>query len=239
MSLAAEGFNNTNRTIDGFAILGGIAEDYILRADTERDRLAYIRSQHLLLLGGDLETERTFIHINVGTISFDCSFEEVHGRRTDEACNKLILRIVVQVKRSTDLLDDAELHDDYDVCHGQSFNLVVGDVDHRSLEAVVQGGNLCAHLDTKFCVEVGERFVKEEYLGLADDCAAYCNTLSLSTGEGLGLSVKQFFDLEDLGCFTYTLIDLFLGELADLLSMIFFPNRVICISSWTSLLSIF
>ncbi|MPM14447.1 hypothetical protein SDC9_60809 [bioreactor metagenome] len=94
----------------------------------------------------------------------------------------------------------------------------MGDVDHRSLEAVVQGGNLCAHLDTKFCVEVGERFVKEEYLGLADDCAAYCNTLSLSTGEGLGLSVKQFFDLEDLGCFTYTLIDLFLGELADLQS---------------------
>jgi len=154
VGLASEGFYDADGTIDGFTILGGVAERNVLRADTEGDRLADIRGQHLLLLGGNLEAEGTFIYINVGTIGFNCSFEEVHGRGADETGNKLVLGIVVQVERPTDLLDDTELHDDDYVCHGQGFNLVVGYVNHRCLEAVVQRGDLCAHLDTKFCVEV-------------------------------------------------------------------------------------
>jgi hypothetical protein len=41
----------------------------------------------------------------------------------------------------------------------------VGDVDHRSLELVVEPSDLDAHLRTEVCIEVGEGLVEEEYIG--------------------------------------------------------------------------
>ena len=91
----------------------------------------------------------------------------------------------------------------------------MGDVNHRRFETGVQGRNLSSHLDTKFCVQVGERFVEKEYLGFADDCTSDSDTLPLSTGECFRLSVEQFFDFENLCRFFNTLIDVFFREFPD------------------------
>jgi hypothetical protein len=62
----------------------------------------------------------------------------------------------------------------------------VGDVDHGGLEAGVELADLGAHLDAHLGVEVGERLVEEEGLGLADDGAADGHALSLAAGEAFG-----------------------------------------------------
>ena len=39
-------------------------------------------------------------------------------------------------------------------------------------------GNLKPHLDTKFCIKVRQRLIKQEYLRLADDRPADGNSLA-------------------------------------------------------------
>jgi hypothetical protein len=97
---------------------------------------------------------------------------------------------VVEGERGVGLLDDAVFHDDDAVAHGHGLDLVVGDVDHGGLEALVELDDLGAHLDAHLGVEVGERLVEEEDLGLADDGAADGDALALAAGEGLGLAVE-------------------------------------------------
>ncbi len=48
-------------------------------------------------------------------------------------------------------------------------------------------------------VEVRQRLVEEEHLGLAHDGAADGDALALTTGELAGFAVEQLFELQDLG----------------------------------------
>src|SRR3712207_9507796 len=64
--------------------------------------------------------------------------------------------------RRVDLLHDAVLEYHDPVRHRHGLGLVVGDVDGRHADAVVQFGDLGAHLTPKLGVEVGERLVHEE-----------------------------------------------------------------------------
>jgi hypothetical protein len=50
---------------------------------------------------------------------------------------------------------------------------------------------LGAHLDAELGVEVAERLVEEEGLGLADDGAADGDALALTAGELLGLPFEE------------------------------------------------
>ena len=92
----------------------------------------------------------------------------------------------------------------------------MGDVDHRRLQSVVKAADLGSHLDTELRVKVG--IVEEEDLRLADDCTSDRDTLALSTGEGLRLSLEQLLDVEDLCGLSDALVDLGLVELPDLQS---------------------
>ena len=69
------------------------------------------------------------------------------------------------------------------VGHGHRLDLVVGDVDHGRAEPAVQGDQLAAHLDPELGVEVGQRLVEQERLGLLDDGAADGDALALAAGE--------------------------------------------------------
>ena len=57
----------------------------------------------------------------------------------------------------------------------------MGNVNHRRTKALVQCGNLSAHRYTKLSVKVRKRLVKKEYLRIADDGTADCDTLPLSS----------------------------------------------------------
>ena len=49
------------------------------------------------------------------------------------------------------------------------FDLVVGDVDHRGADFLVQAGDLDPHLHAQFGIEVRQGLVEQEHLGTAHD----------------------------------------------------------------------
>ncbi len=129
---------------------------------------------------------------------------------------KMLQGIIVQVLRGIDLLDDAVLHNDDAVAHGHSLGLVVGNVDEGGSQLLVQLDDLGTHAGTQLSIQVGQRLVQQEDGRVTNHCAAQSNTLALTTGQSLRLTVKQVLDLQDLSSLTNALVDLVLGHLAQL-----------------------
>ena len=127
-----------------------------------------------------------------------------------------VLRVVVQLLRGADLLEQALAHDRDPLAHRHGLDLVVGDVDHRGAEALVEARDLGAGLDAQLGVEVGQRLVHQEHGGLADDRPAERDALPLAAGQLLGLAVEQLLQLEDPGRLADPPLDLRLGDLAQL-----------------------
>ena len=142
--------------------------------------------------------------------------DEVHLRGADEAGNKEVAGLLVELGGGIHLLHDAVLHDDDAGTERHGLGLVVRDVDNRGAEAVVQLGDLGAHLDTELGVEVGERLVHEIDLGGADDGAAHGNALALAAGEGGRLAVEELLEVEDAGGLANGLVDGIRVDLAEL-----------------------
>ena len=140
--------------------------------------------------------------------------EEIHLRSSDEARDEFVVRLVVEVHGGVDLLYVAELHNDDAGTHGHGLDLVMGDVDEGRVQALVQRGDLRAHGRAQLCVKVGQRLVKQEYLRVADQSAAECNTLALTAGHCLRLTIQVLLDVEDLRCFQYAFFDLCFGNFA-------------------------
>ena len=75
----------------------------------------------------------------------------------------------------------------------------------------MQLADLGAHLHPQLGVEVGERFVKEEYLGLADDGAPHRHALTLTARKRFGLALQQVLDAEYIGRFLHSRLNLVFG----------------------------
>ena len=118
--------------------------------------------------------------------------------------------------RGIDLLDEAVLHDDDARAHGHSLGLVMRNVDEGRLQALMQLGDLGTHLHAQLGVEVGERFVHQEDLRVADDCTAEGDALTLTAGQSLRLTVEQLLDAQNLRRFANQLVDFVLRLLAQL-----------------------
>ena len=116
---------------------------------------------------------------------------EVHRRRADEARHEAVGRGVVELERLADLLDHAVLHHHHPVAQGHRLDLVVGDVDRGGAQPLVQLLELDPHLHAQLGVEVAERLVEQEHLGIAHDGAAQRHALALAAGELARLAVQQ------------------------------------------------
>ena len=111
------------------------------------------------------------------------ALHDVHCRRADELSDEQIVRTVVQLERRADLLDDAVVHDDNAVGHRHRLDLVVGDIDGRRLQPLVQRLDLRAHLHAKLRIEVRQRLVEQEHLRIANDRPAHRDALPLAAGK--------------------------------------------------------
>ena len=127
------------------------------------------------------------------------ALEHVHRRRADEAGDEQVVRPVVELERRAHLLDDAVMHDDDLVGHGHGLDLVVGDVDHRRLEPLVQLLDLGPHGDAQLGVEVRERLVEQEHLRVAHDRAAHGDALALAARELARIALEERDQSEDFG----------------------------------------
>ena len=83
-------------------------------------------------------------------------------------------------------------------------------VDDRGAQSLVQFGNLNTHLYTQLRIQVGKRLIHKEYLRITNDSTAHGNTLSLTTGQSLRLTIKQSCQVKDLSSFFNHLVDLVL-----------------------------
>ena len=124
--------------------------------------------------------------------------EEVHRRRADEAGDEQVGRPLVALERRSQLPEVAVLHHRDAVTHRHRLDLVVGDVDGRRTEALLELRDLGAHLHPQLGVEVGERLVEEEHRRLADDRPTDRDPLPLAAGELARLALEQVGDVEDL-----------------------------------------
>ena len=92
----------------------------------------------------------------------------------------------------------------------------MGHVDRGDAEFALQRGDLGTGLDTELGVQVGQRLIHEEDLRLTNDCAAHSNTLTLATGESLGLAVQVGLQVKDACGLFNALVNFILGGACDL-----------------------
>ncbi len=92
----------------------------------------------------------------------------------------------------------------------------MGNVDEGGSQLLVQLDDLGAHRGTQLGVQVGKGLVEQEHGRVTHHGAAQGNTLTLTTGQSLRLTVEQVLDLQNLGSLADALVDLVLGHLAQL-----------------------
>ena len=73
----------------------------------------------------------------LGGFTSDDARQKIHLRRSDEACNKSVFRIIIEIERRTGLLDLATAQHHNLVGKRHSFCLIVGHVDHRGPELLM------------------------------------------------------------------------------------------------------
>ena len=213
MQFGAHQLGDINHSVD--AVLGQVDMN---RADTGDDIGG--DSVHLLerflLVSGQFKVLALYGCDVLVTLLGKRCIEEVHLRRADEACDEEVCRMVENLLRGADLLDEAVAHDDDTVAQRHSLDLVVGNVDEGGVDLLAQLDDLRAHLVAELGVEVGERLVHQEDLRVPDDCTADGDTLALAAGQRLRLAVEVLGDVEDLGGLTNLAVDLRLRGLLQL-----------------------
>ena len=100
----------------------------------------------------------------------------------EEGCLS-IPEIYDEVERPARLLHAPAVHHHHLVGQRHRLDLVVGDVDHRRAEPVVKVGELRPHAHAQLGVEVGERLVEEQRIGIDHHRASESDALLLAAGE--------------------------------------------------------
>ena len=99
--------------------------------------------------------------------------------------------------RRADLLDAAAIHHDDAVGERHRLDLIVRHIDGGGAHLLVHLLDLGAHLHAQLGVEVGERLVEQEDLGIAHDGAAHGDALALAAGELARPALQELGDVED------------------------------------------
>src|SRR5262249_15233567 len=94
----------------------------------------------------------------------DAALEEVAA--PDEICDEAVPRVIIEFALRPDLLDAAFIHDDEAVRHRERLLLVVRHHDGGEAELLLQLADLDAHLLPQLGVEIGERLVEKQDVGL-------------------------------------------------------------------------
>ena len=202
------------------ATVGGEARVLeVLGSDADHDPATLVPAQrratveHAIV---ELDARRAERHGDAVAVAIERRVDEVHRRRPDEPGHEEVRRTVVEHLRRVDLLQVPLLQHRDAVAHRHRLDLVVGDVDRRDAEVLLQLRDLGAHLHPELRVEVRQRLVHEERLRLAHDRAAHRDPLALAARERLRLAVQVLGQPEDLGGVVHPSGDLVLAHLPEL-----------------------
>jgi hypothetical protein len=117
------------------------------------------------------------------------------------------------MKPATNLLQLAVQQHRHPVSHGHRFHLVVGHVDGGRAQAPLQAGDLRARAQPQLRVQVGQRLVHAEHLGVTHDRSSHGHALTLTTRHLGGLAAEQRLQLQDLSRLRHPPTDLVLPHL--------------------------
>ena len=93
------------------------------------------------------------------------------------------------------------------VRQGQGLGLVMGNIEHGGAQPLMQQQDLAAGGAAQLGVQVGQRLVKQEDLGVAHDGASHGHALTLTAGQLGGLFVQLAGEAQDLRCGQHLLMD--------------------------------
>ena len=144
---------------------------------------------------------------------FDFTLNEIHRRRADKVGNIFIFRKIINLGGAAQLHDLAIAHDRNAVreCHG--FDLIMRHIDHGIFQLLVKTLNFDPQIHAQLRIKIGQRFIKQKYINIADQGAADRNTLALTTRKGARLAVQERFNLKDFSGSGHALFNLSLREL--------------------------
>ena len=134
----------------------------------------------------------------------------------DEVRHEGVLRLVVDVLGSADLLDPALVHDHHGIGHGEGLLLVVGDVDEGDAGGALDPLQLVLHILAQAQVKSRQRLVQQQYLGLVHQGTGDSDALLLTAGEVVDAAVLVALQADDLQHLMDPAVDLVLGQLRHL-----------------------
>jgi hypothetical protein len=125
--------------------------------------------------------------------------DQVHGRVADQRRDEVGGRLVVDFLRRADLLDPPLAQDQDAVGERQRLAEVVGDVERRGADRDRQLLEARPGLELQLGVQVRQRLVQQEHVGLAHHRPRERDALALAAGELAGQAVQIGLDAEDSG----------------------------------------
>lgn len=125
--------------------------------------------------------------------SHNLSRQEV--RLTKELGNKPGLRLPVQAPGVTNLYCLSIAKNRYAICHGKRFILIVSDINSGYAGFLADTADFRPHLKPQLGVEVGKRFVKQQYAWLDHKGPGQGDSLLLTSRELIWLSLSIFAHL--------------------------------------------
>ena len=134
----------------------------------------------------------------------------------DEGRDKDVPRALVDGLRTRRLLDLALVHDSNAVGDRECLLLIMGNIDRRDANLFLYRADRGTHLHAQLCIEIGKRFIHEQYARMDDDGAGKCNALLLTARETFGKAILIVRDLYHVEDFIDALLHLRLWHLTQL-----------------------
>src|SRR5690242_9588968 len=102
--------------------------------------------------------------------------------------------MVIEFLRRAQLLDAAAIQDGNAISHRHCLYLIMCDVNHGRLDALMQLDNLRSRAHAQLGIQVREWLVHQEDSGIADNSSTQGHALALPAGEFFWLAIEERFD---------------------------------------------
>ena len=156
------------------------------------------------------------LHLPQPVPDMQVAIQEVHVGTAQKAGHKQVPRPVVYLQRRPYLLYLPLMHDHHPITERHGLGLIMRDIEHRSLHPREEQFQFGPHLDAQFGVQVAERFVQQERLGVAGDRPSQRDPLPLAAAQLARLPIQQVVNLQRLGRLLHAALDFRPRHLAHL-----------------------